>query len=52
MLRALLIKKDKVYKPNKMLAITIRIRVTSKIKKYYNRLVLILEDKKEKFIIL
>ena len=52
MLRALLIKKDKAYKPNKMLAITIRIKATSKIKKYYNRLVLILEDEKENFNIL
>ena len=52
MLRALLIKKDRAYKPNKMLAITIRIKTISRIKEYYNRLILILEDKKEKFIIL
>jgi hypothetical protein len=35
-----------------MLAITIRIKITSEIKKYYNRLLLILKDKEEKFIIL
>ena len=47
-----MIKKDKAYKPNKMLVITIRIKAISKIKKYYNRLILISEDKKEKFVIL
>ena len=52
MLRALLIKKDRAYNPNKMLTMTIRIRATYKIKEYYNRLVLIPKDKKEKFIIL